>query len=673
MEKELRKTGIDLIGNALWGTHFCQFYQTQEDLIDILVPYFKAGLENNEFCMWITAEPLTAKKAKASLKKTVRNLDDYIEKGQIEILDYGQWYTKSGKFDVDEVLDGWVEKENQALERGFDGLRLTGNTFWLEDKDWKGFTEYEKMVNDVIGNYKMLAVCSYSLDKCGAAEIMDVVTNHKFALVKRENRWEIIESYERKQAEEALRRSEEKLWLALDATTDGIWQWNFMTNELDFSSRYYTMLGYEPDEFPPSFESWQNLIHPDDLQSALGVVEEYLKTKPDEYENEFRLKTKGGGYRWMRAKARVVERSQDGNALFMIVNHEDITERKRAEEVLQDAKEFSDSLISSMQDGLSVLDSHGVHMDVNPAFCQMTGFSREELIGIGASHPYWPPEAYEEIERVFQKTLRGEFGSFELTFMRKNGERFPVIVSPSWIKDKQGNVISYVTTVKDITRRKKVEKQIQKAFREKEILLREIHHRVKNNLQVISSLLDLASMRTYDQKAISLFTDAKSKIQTMALIHSHVYQSETLDKIDMGSHLRELVSFLSAVYAESKIVTPIFEISNIYLSITQAIPCALVCNELISNALKHAFGKENKGIIEISMQKSDQDTIYIRIRDNGASISEEIDIYETETLGLKLVRNIVQKQLNGKIQLKRNKGTEFIIEFKVLKKESGPV
>ncbi|MFH1629199.1 MAG: MEDS domain-containing protein [Pseudomonadota bacterium] len=118
MEKGLRKTGIDLIGNASWGTHFCQFYQTPEDLIDILVPYFKAGLENNEFCMWITAEPLNAKKAKASLKKIVRDLDDYIEKGQIEILDFSQWYTKSGKFDADEVLDSWVEKEKQALELG---------------------------------------------------------------------------------------------------------------------------------------------------------------------------------------------------------------------------------------------------------------------------------------------------------------------------------------------------------------------------------------------------------------------------------------------------------------------------------------------------------------------------------------------------------------------------
>jgi len=135
MDRELRGSGIDVVGNVHWGTHFCQFYQTKTDLDDVLVPYFRAGLENNEFCMWITSRPLEVKGAKTSLKKAVKNLDDYIKKRQIEILDYSQWYTKSGKFGVDKVLQGWVRKERQAVKEGFAGLRLTGNTFWLEKKD----------------------------------------------------------------------------------------------------------------------------------------------------------------------------------------------------------------------------------------------------------------------------------------------------------------------------------------------------------------------------------------------------------------------------------------------------------------------------------------------------------------------------------------------------------
>ena len=143
MAIKIRKSGIDIIGNAPWGTHFCQFYQAKEDLIDILVPYFKAGLESNEFCMWVTSEPLGVEEAKVALRRVLRNIDDYITKGQIELLDASQWYTPSGKFDPEEVLQGWVEKENQALERGFEGLRLTGNTFWLDKEDWIDFTGYE--------------------------------------------------------------------------------------------------------------------------------------------------------------------------------------------------------------------------------------------------------------------------------------------------------------------------------------------------------------------------------------------------------------------------------------------------------------------------------------------------------------------------------------------------
>ena len=201
-----RDTGIDIIGSVPWGTHFCQFYQTHQDLIDILVPYFKAGLENNEFCMWITSEPLGVEAARESLGKAISNLDDCISKGQIEILDANQWYTRSGRFDADEVLQGWIEKERQALEKGFGGLRLSGNTFWLEQKDWKDFTDYEATIDRIVGQYQMIVLCTYSLDKCGASELMDVVSNHQFALIKREGEWQTIESTERKRAEEALRR-----------------------------------------------------------------------------------------------------------------------------------------------------------------------------------------------------------------------------------------------------------------------------------------------------------------------------------------------------------------------------------------------------------------------------------------------------------------------------------
>ncbi len=205
MRGELRKTGINFLGDLPWGTHLCQFYQSKEDLIEILVPYFKAGLENNEFCMWVCSEPLRVEGAKAALRNAVANLDDYIENGQIEIIDYTDSYIESGKLDTGELLQGWLKKESQALRTGFEGFRFTGNTFWLEKKDWRSFTEYERVVNDVIGKYRMLSICTYCLDKCGPNEAIDVINTHQFALIRRKSKWELIENAKRRRAEEKMK------------------------------------------------------------------------------------------------------------------------------------------------------------------------------------------------------------------------------------------------------------------------------------------------------------------------------------------------------------------------------------------------------------------------------------------------------------------------------------
>ena len=222
---------------------------------------------------------------------------------------------------------------------------------------------------------------------------------------------------------------------------------------------------------------------------------------------------------------------------------------------------------------------------------------------------------------------------------------------------------------REIIERKLSQEQIEISLREKEVMLREIHHRVKNNLQVISSLLDITSMRIHDKRANDLIVDARSKIHSMALIHSQLYQSERLDRIEMEKHIRELVSFLSRVNNSTKMIAPVVvNASGVYLSIDQALPCALILSELISNVFKHAFEERQKGVIEIFMEKSAGNMIIIKVKDDGIGIPDEIDIHETDSVGLKLVRNIVQKQLKGEVRIERNRnrGTEFIIKFKIL-------
>lgn len=211
MKGKFRDSGIEVIGNIPWGTYFCQFYRTKEDLIEVLVPYFKAGLENSEFCMWVTSAPLTPEEAKTALQKTVPGLQDYLEKGQIEILPYNDWYLKTGTFNSQKVLDGWVEKLDKALADGYKGLRVTGNTSWLEKTSWDSFVEYEEKIDSIISNSRMLALCTYSLEECSPPQIIEVVSNHQFSLIRKEGKWEKIESFGRKKVEEELKVSSEEL------------------------------------------------------------------------------------------------------------------------------------------------------------------------------------------------------------------------------------------------------------------------------------------------------------------------------------------------------------------------------------------------------------------------------------------------------------------------------
>ncbi|MCX5632609.1 MAG: MEDS domain-containing protein [Phycisphaerae bacterium] len=203
-EQGVRKTGIPALGDIPWGSHVCQFYHTKEDLIDILVPYFKAGLESHELCMWITSEPLCAQEAKEALAKSVSGLEEHIKSGQIEIIPAGEWYLKEGAFDPRRVLKGWVNKHNKALDNGYKGIRVTGNTLWLEKRLWKDFMDYEKEINEIIHQYRIIVLCSYSLGDCEISEVIQVSNNHQFTLIKNEGKWELLKDGERKLAERKL-------------------------------------------------------------------------------------------------------------------------------------------------------------------------------------------------------------------------------------------------------------------------------------------------------------------------------------------------------------------------------------------------------------------------------------------------------------------------------------
>jgi PAS domain S-box-containing protein len=331
--------------------------------------------------MWITSEPLKVEDAKAALKKVVKNLDHFIKNGQIEILDYSEWYTKSGKFDANNVLQGWVEKENQALKRGYDGLRLSGNTFWLEKKDWRNFTDYEEEINNVIGKYRMIAICTYSLGQCGASEVIDVVSNHQFALIRREGKWVIIESSERKRAETALQATNKRLNYLLTATSVAIYTSKTSGDygAISITENVKQIMGYEPREFIENPSFWIDHIHPEDRQRILNELPQIFEQ--GSYIYEYRFLHKEGMYRWVRDDMRLIK-DEFENPIEIVGYWIDITERKRAEEVLRDSRNMLQTVLDSIPSAVFWKDRDSIYLGGNRTWLEALGLkSSEEVVG----------------------------------------------------------------------------------------------------------------------------------------------------------------------------------------------------------------------------------------------------------------------------------------------------
>jgi PAS domain S-box-containing protein len=347
-------------------------------LIDILVPYFKAGLENNEFCLWVTSEPLNEEEAKDALRKTIPEFDQYQKKGQIEILPYDKWYLKEGVFNLQRVLNDWVSKFNQALEKGYNGIRVSGNMAWLENKDWKGFADYEKEVNSVISKYKMIATCTYPLDTCGAYEIIDVVSNHQFALIRREDKWEIIESSEHKKVEEILRESEEKYHDLYENAPDGYHSIGPDGTILEVNNTWLKMLGYERDEVIVKMKL-TDFLTTDGLKIFQDTFPEFMKK--GSIENlEYDLKRKDGTLLPVLINATAIY-DEKGNFLKSRSIVRDISARISYRKKLEHSIEEWRATFDSMPYGVMLIDSNFNIIKANEYIAGLSGFTIKDVKG----------------------------------------------------------------------------------------------------------------------------------------------------------------------------------------------------------------------------------------------------------------------------------------------------
>ena len=342
----------------------------------------------------------------------------------------------------------------------------------------------------------------------------------------------------------------------------------------------------------------------------------------------------------------------------------DISESKKAEEKIKLASKYNRSLIEASLDPLVTIGPDGKITDVNSSTESVTGYSRQELIGTDFSDYFIESE---KARKGYQKAFReGRVRDYPLEIKNKDGYATPVLYNASVYKDEFGNVIGVFAAARDVTELKKAENEIKASLNEKELLLKEIHHRVKNNLQIISSLLDLQANYVDDAEAINVLHESQNRVKSMAMIHEMLYQSSDLTSINFSNYIKNLLQDLFYSYGTKSNIKLIVDLEEVFLNIETAIPCGLIISELVSNSLKYAFPNDNvMGEIFIGLCSRSQGYELI-VSDNGVGLPENIDFNNIESsLGLRLVYMLV-KQIEGSIKLEKEKGPVFKIMFKEL-------
>nr|WP_269850846.1 histidine kinase dimerization/phosphoacceptor domain -containing protein [Methanosarcina horonobensis] len=356
---------------------------------------------------------------------------------------------------------------------------------------------------------------------------------------------------------------------------------------------------------------------------------------------------------------------------------QDITERIKADKALRESEARLRRFYESSIIGVFYYNLDGSITDSNDKLLEIIGYTREDLqAGLIKWDKITPPE-YRHLDECATAELRatGVNTPYEKEYFRKDGSRIPIIIGSATFDQERNEGIAFVL---DITERKKAEKALVNLEITRK---KEIHHRIKNNLQVISSLLDLQADKFDNPKVIEAFHESQNRVISMALIHEELYKGEGTDTLDFSEYLQELAENLFQTYSlNSKNIQLNIDLEeNTFFDMDVAVPLGIIVNELVSNSLKHAFPGRDKGEIQIELRREEKGeykkegskitNFILTVSDNGVGIPEIIDIEDIDSLGLQLVTSLVD-QLDGELELKRNKGTEFIIRFTVTGKSN---
>lgn len=343
----------------------------------------------------------------------------------------------------------------------------------------------------------------------------------------------------------------------------------------------------------------------------------------------------------------------------------DMTELRRSKKAIEESREKFKSIFENAAEAIILFDCQGVIIESNDKIEEIFGFKKEEIIGKNfMSIVSMMGMDYEETQIVFNHLISGnELKQIEWAIQNKNGKEVIFRVRPSIIRDKN-SINGILLIMEDITELKNVENSLKTSLEEKEILLREIHHRVKNNLQIISSLLSLQRIQVEDKQTADILWECQGRVRTMAMIHENLYQSQDIGYINFRNYVEKMLyDIFNSYHVDEKSINLNTQVESVEMGIETAMPCGLIINELATNSIKHAFPHGN-GNIKIELE-SDGEAHVLSFADDGIGLPLNIDPKKSKKLGLMVVKTLVN-QLNGVMEIDRTNGTKFIIKFREL-------
>jgi PAS domain S-box-containing protein len=427
------------------------------------------------------------------------------------------------------------------------------------------------------------------------------------------------------------------------------------------SPNWTNMLGHDVDEVEG--QSFERFVHPDDIIRSRTFMENAIATGGKHGGIEYRVRHKNGLWHWHTTNASIIYDS-NGEFLSFLGVARDITENKKSEKALRESETKYRTILNDITDGYFEIDLMGNLIFCNPAFARMLRYSEAELLTMNNRQVMNAENAkktFLKFNEVYRTGIPME--TFDWEFIRKDGT---LMIADSGIHlryDEQHEKTGFWGLIRDITERKQAGDRIKGLLAEKELILKEVHHRIKNNMNTISSLLALQADTLTDPSAITALADAGSRVQSMMMLYEKLYQTAEFNTISIKNYLPSLVDEIAANFQNCKSVKIEKKIDDFVLDVKKLQPLGIIINELITNIMKYAFKDKADGVITVSALLAGN-RVSLIVKDNGCGIPESIDLENSTGFGLQLV-HMLAEQLGGRINIERGEGTKFVLNFDI--------